>query len=149
MGIPFDHTQYALDSNMILGAASTTIDKTGTFTDEEFWRSYIDPALVGVMTYLEAELVFNGYTDGSANVTYKWQIRPHGQSAWVTLYTSTAAAWPTNLERKCNVVFDPADTTEDDVPFELRLVITTSASDTVHVLIDNTDSSVRIVGESL
>ena len=150
MGIPFDHTQYALDSNMILGASSTTIEITGTFTDEEFWRSYINPGLVGVMSYLEAELAFNGYTDaGSVNVTYKWQIRPHGQSAWATLFTSTAATWPTNVERKANVVFDPSGTTEDDVPFELKLLITTASSDTVHVIIDNTDCSLRIVGESL
>lgn len=149
MGIPFDHTQYALDSNMIMGASSTQVDRTGTFTDEEFWRSYINPGMVGVMSMLEAELAFNGYTDGSSTVTFKWQIRPYGQSAWVTLFTSGGSTWPTNIERKASVVFDPADTTEDDVPFELRLVITTSASDTVHVIVDNTDSTVRVVGESL
>ncbi len=149
MAIPFDHTQYALDSNMIMGATQTQMDRTGTFTDVEFWRSYINPGMVGVMSYLEAELAFNGYTDGSSTVTYKWEIKPHGQSSWITLFASTGTAWPTNIERKANVVFEPSGDTEDDVPFELRLLITTSASDTVHVIVGNTDISVRVVGESL
>ena len=149
MGIPFDHTQYALDSNMIMGATETQVDRTGTFTDSEFWRSYINPGMVGVMSYLEAELAFNAYTGGSSTVTYKWEIKPHGQSSWVTIFTSTGATWPTNIERKANVIFEPSGDTEDDVPFELRLLITTSASDTVHVIVDNTNISVRVVGESL
>lgn len=150
MTIPFDHTQYALDSNMILGAALTDIVKTGTFTDEEFFRSWINPGLVGVMTFLEAELAFNGFTTGGVvDVTYKWEIRPTGQAAWVNIFTSTPEAWPANVERKANVIFEPAGDTEDDVPFELRLLITTSGPDTVDIEVDNTDISVRVVGDSI
>lgn len=150
MGIPFDHTQYALDSNMILGAVTTQIEKTGTFTDEEFFRSYINPGLVGVMSFIEAELIPSGVTaGGTVTVTYKWDIKPKGQSAWVNIFTSAAATWPTNIDRPANIVFEPAGDLEDDVPFELRLTITTSGADTVTIDIGNTELALRVVGESV
>ena len=150
MTIPFDHTQFALDSNMILGAATTTILKTGTFTDEEFFRTWINPGLVGVFTFLEAELAFNSFnSNAAANHVYEWQIRPTGQAVWVSIFISASATWPTNIERKANLIFEPAGDLEDDVPFEMRLLITSDAAGTITVAIDNTDMSVRVVGDSI
>lgn len=150
MGIPFDHTQRPLDANMILGAAESDVIKTGTFTDEEFFRTWINPGLTGVISFLEAHLEFQGFsTPGTALVTYKWEIRPTGQAAWVNVFTSTSVAWPTNLVREADVIFDPSGDLEDDAPFELRLLITTEGAETVDVTLVAINSSVRVVGESI
>lgn len=150
MGIPFDHSQYLLDSNMILGSNTTTIVKTGTFTDEEFWRSWFDPGLVGVYQFLEMELAPNGFsTPGSSLVSWKWEIRPFGQAAWVNIFTSGSSTWPSNLERLAQILFEPAGDLEDDVPFEIRMLITTAGAETVNVIFANTGLAVRAVGESI
>lgn len=54
MTIKFDHSQYALDADMALGASSNVITKQGPFTDQEFFRSLINPGFDGSLRYLMA-----------------------------------------------------------------------------------------------
>ena len=134
---------------MVLGAASETWSKTGIFTDEEVFRSWINPGFEGSFSWLEASISFNSGAGPSVSVTWKWQIRPKGQSSWTDLHTGITETWSSMSDKSTDIFFDAVAPNADDVPFEVRMVITNTVSSLITVVIDNTDIRFRVVGESV
>ena len=156
MAIPFDHTQKALDSDLIIGNATSTVTvPSGPHTEMEVWRSWIDPGFSGTFEFLEATPRFRAYAQGgdaSAAITWKWQLRCEGQSTWTDLHSAVSSTISANTEYTKHVVFDAVPTTAQDVPLELRLTCTTSDTDDELVFIFSSVTAsatvVRAVGTS-
>jgi hypothetical protein len=133
MGVPFDHTQKALDANMIVGNTMTSITLgAGPFTDFEVWRSWINPGFSGTFNFLEATLRFTSSSmggDNTSSATWKWQLRPQGQSSWTDLHAAVTSTFGGSLEYVKNVVLDATSPTVEDAPFELRYIFTTTDTD--------------------
>jgi hypothetical protein len=156
MPVPFDHVSKALDANHIMGGTTTTITLApGPYTDHEVWRSWINPGFSGTFEFMEATLRFRAYATGgnsSASVTWKWQIRPEGQTSWTDLHSAVSDTFAANVERTQSVIFDASSPSAEDVPLELRLIFSTSdTDDTLYFVMSSATTSasvLRIVGVS-
>jgi hypothetical protein len=153
MSIAFDHVQYITDGRMILGEASSDIQHQSPFTDMEFYRSQVDPGFNGNINFLEGDLFFEGGVDSAVhNVTWKWQIKSQGQGSWTDLHTAVTEQWTGGKDTGIRVGLDASalggNTT---APFEIRLILTDSQTDTVHVRIGGSNKvpAVRVIGETV
>lgn len=147
MAIAFDHVQYVTDLRMILGEATSEIEKTAPFTDEEFYRSQIDPGFDGVVSFLEADLYFERYSSVIQDVTWKWQIRSKGQSTWTDLHAAVTESWGGYTTSRLRIG-EELVTPNDSVPFEIRFMATALSAATVAVRIGTCTPSVRAIGET-
>ncbi len=152
MGIAFDHVQYATDIRMALGEASSDIQFASPFTDKEFYRAMIDPGFSGNIDFLEADLFFEGgITDAIHNVTWKWQVRSKGQSTWTDLHTAVTEEWTGGTDTGIRVGLPSSGLgVNTTAPFEIRIILTDSQTDTDHVKIGgaNKTPAVRVIGET-
>lgn len=152
MGIAFDHVQYITDGRMILGEGSSDIQQDSPFTDREFYRSQIDPGFEGSITFLEADLFFEGGVDSAVHsVTWKWQIRSKGQASWTDLHTAVTEQWTGGTDTGVRVGLAASDLgVNTAVPFEIRIILTDSQTDTDHVRIGGSNKvpAVRVIGET-
>jgi hypothetical protein len=149
MAIAFDHAQYVVDLRLILGESTSEIEKAAPFTDEEFYRSWIDPGFDGTVDFLEADLYFDRYSSTIQDVTWKWQIRSRGQSTWGDLHTARTESWGGYAQSRLRVCLEGSGLgSNNGVPFEIRLLCTASTSATVKARIGTYTPSVRVIGES-
>jgi hypothetical protein len=149
MAIAFDHVQYVIDLRLALGETTSEIEKTSPFTDEEFYRSQIDPGFDGAISFLEADLYFDRYSSAVQSVTWKWQIKSKGQSTWTDLHTAQTESWGGYAQSRLRIgVAGSSLGVNDDAPFEIRLIATASSSATVKVRIGTYTPSVRVIGET-
>lgn len=148
MGISYDHSQYIVDLKLILGEATSEIEKSAPLTDEEFYRCWIDPGFGGSISFIEADLYFERYSSVIQNVTWKWQMRSKGQSAWLDLHSAKTESWGAYAAARLRVGLTPPGP-NDDVPFEMRLIGTASSAATLKVRIGTYTPSVRVMGETL
>jgi hypothetical protein len=148
MGISYDHAQYVVDLRLILGEGTSEIEKTAPITDEEFYRSQVDPGFDGTISTLEADLYFDRYSSVIQSVTWKFQVKSQGQSTWTDLISKTES-WGGYAQSHEKVSKAAADLgVNDDAPFEIRLIASASTAATVKVRIGTYTPAVRVIGES-
>jgi len=153
MGISFDHSQYITDIRMALGEAGETIKHSAPFTDMEYMRSLVDTGFSGNISYLEADLYFEGGVTVIQDVTWIWQARALGGAAWVDLHTAVTEQWTGQIDTGLRVGLETSALTPDAdaVPLEVRLLVSAPVAADVTVRIGgaNIVPAVRVFGESI
>lgn len=149
MATNFDHAQYAVDVRLILGESTSEITKSAPMTDEEYYRCAIDAGFNGNVSFVEADLYFERYSSAIQNVTWKWQIKSKGQSAWTDLHNAVTESWGGYASSRKRIGIAASGLgVNATVPFELRLVATASTAATVNVRIGTCTPSIRVMGET-
>jgi len=153
MGMAFDHSQYLTNIRMALGEASETIKHAAPFTDREFMRSLVDPGFWGSIRYLEADLYFEGGVTVIQDVTWKWQAKGLGDTAWVDMHEAVMEQWTGQTDTGLRVGLDASDLSAmaDSVPLEVRLLVSAQVEAEITVRIGgvNVIPAIRVFGESL
>lgn len=147
MGIAYDHSQYVVDLRLILGEATSEIEKTAPITDEEFYRCQIDPGFNGTVSFLEADLYFERYSSVIQNATWKWQIKSKGQTAWADLHSSVTESWSGYATSRKRVGLVPSSP-NNTAPFEVRLIASAATAATIRVRLGTYTPSIRAMGET-
>lgn len=153
MGIAFDHSQKINDIRLILGSTDSQIKHAAPFIDRELYRSIIDPGFSASVRFLEGDLFFRGGSSVIQNVTWKWQARELGATAWVDLHTAVTEQWTGGTDTGIRVGLDDAALTAsaDSAPLEIRMIASAATAATVSVFIGASYATpaVRIFGESI
>jgi hypothetical protein len=152
MGIVFEHAQYAVDVQNMLGSATAEIKATAPMTEQEMYRALVNPGFEAQMSYLTLDLFFEGGASAIQNVTWKWQMRGKGQTTWLDLHTPVTEQWTGGTATGLRAIKETAALgAHTTAPFELRLVVSASTAATITVRIGGTykTPSVLLRGESL
>jgi hypothetical protein len=158
MAIFYEHIQEAKSEYMISsGAQSQTLSLgAATRTDYEVWRSLINPGFNGTISWLSLRMNFSLTGTATANtVTGKWQIRERGGASWVDIGAIGSHALTAAPEYvKISEFVHDATADSNAAPYELRLIISSTAAQTISLLFGESGYSVfslatRTVGESV
>jgi len=152
MGIVFEHAQYAVDVQNMLGADTAEIKATAPMTEQEMYRALVNPGFDAQMSYLTLDLFFNGGASVIQSATWKWQMRGKGQTGWLDLHTAVTEQWTGGTATGLRVIKEAAALgAHTTAPFELRLAVSASTAATITVRIGSTYKmpSVLLRGESL
>lgn len=128
---------------------STVVAVTTANTDVVVFSKTIAVQEIGVIDYIELGLTaaFKAVSTATADLIWKWQIRPNSSGAWVDLHTAVTETniGTTYVERtRQGYAFPATYPTILTVPFDIQLILQSNEQDEGSAYVKNS-SYVRVI----